>query len=282
MTSFISRYGSKVGIFSILVIPLVFLGACILPSGDTPPAAATLAAPTHTIPPTTPVPPSPSLTATPAPPITPLPPLAEGPVTFATEDGLTLSGVIFGKGPTAVILAHMMPTTQSSWKAFAELAAEKGFTVLTFNFRGYGESGGKKDYGLLDKDVRAAIALLRNHGIQRIVCIGASMGGTACGKATHEPGMAGLVIISSPDVVEPPLQLASADFADLTYPKLFIGSKDDQPYTRNIQAMFDWSPEPKQIKIFSGSDHGTYLFYGNHAAEFQDILLSFLANTQSE
>jgi len=70
--------------------------------------------------------------------------------------------------------------------------------VLAFDFRGYRKSEGSATQSLFDKDLRAAIAFLRERGFQRMVCLGASIGGNICGKVAHEPGLAGLVIISGP------------------------------------------------------------------------------------
>jgi hypothetical protein len=85
---------------------------------------------------------------------TPPPSLSEGEVTFTTEDGIQLSGTVFGQGTTAVILAHMRNRDQTSWQPFAQVLAERRFTALTFDFRGYSKSGGDVDYSALDKDAR--------------------------------------------------------------------------------------------------------------------------------
>lgn len=221
--------------------------------------------------------PQPTQTTQPRPAPQAAPSRPEGEVTFTTEDGITLSGTIFGQGSIAVVLAHMRPTDQTSWQPFAQGLAQNGFTALTFDFRGYGKSGGSRNYGVLAKDVRAALAYLRDSGFDRMVCIGASMGGTACGTASHEAGLIGLVMLSSPLAMEAPLELTAADFADLTYPKLFVASQDDQPYASHVQQMFNWSAEPKQIGFFSGDAHGTYIFDTAHAGELRDLLVNFLA-----
>jgi pimeloyl-ACP methyl ester carboxylesterase len=207
-----------------------------------------------------------------------LPSLSEGEVTLTTEDGVQLSGTVFGQGTTAVVLAHMLPTDQTSWQPFAQVLAERGFTALTFDFRGYGQSGGSKDYDALDKDVRAAVAFLRDRGFQRIVCIGASMGGLACGKVSHEPGLVGLVIISSPismESVGASLKVTRSDLADLAYPKLFIVSREDRPISGDVRGMYGWASDPKELKVFDGFAHGTDLFDTEHADEFRDLLLNF-------
>src|SRR4051794_8081498 len=72
--------------------------------------------------------------------------LPEGEVSFETADKVKLSGLVFGRGDTAVILAHMMASEQSAWQPFAQELAEKGYTALTFDFRGNGKSGGKLNF----------------------------------------------------------------------------------------------------------------------------------------
>ena len=214
---------------------------------------------------------------------TPPPSLSEGEVTFTTEDGIQLSGTVFGQGTTAVVLAHMLSADQTSWQPFAQVLAERGLTALTFDFRGYGKSGGDVDYTALDKDARGAIVFLRDHGFQRIVCIGASMGGLACGKVSHEPGLAGLVIISSPlsmEFVGSSLKVTRSDLADLTYPKLFVISREDRPLSGELRSMYGWSSDPKEIKVFSGLAHGTDLFDTEHAVEFRELLVDFVANVR--
>lgn len=115
-------------------------------------------------------------------PITARPEVSVEDASFTTEDGLRLSGRQYTPEASgiAVLLAHQgtTGTDQQSWQPFAELIAEKEFAALTFNFRGRGQSEGQLRVSRLDRDVRAAIGFLRNRGFLRIVCIGASMGGT--------------------------------------------------------------------------------------------------------
>jgi hypothetical protein len=70
---------------------------------------------------------------------------AEGEIIFKTEDGIDINGNVFGSGSRWVILSHMFPTEQASWFDFANYLAENGYIVLTYDFRGYGKSGGSKD-----------------------------------------------------------------------------------------------------------------------------------------
>lgn len=228
-------------------------------------------------PPLTPAAPSPAITV--RLPGTPTPEIETEMVSFATEDGITVWGTLFGEGETAVILAHMGGTTfsQLSWYPFARVVAGHGFTALTFDFRGHGRTEGSPDQWQLILDMRAAIAFLRGRGFERIVCIGASMGGTACLRAAVETDLAGLVVMASPMTLGPPTRVVPEELAGLAMPKLFICARED-PFevADEIRRMYELSPEPKQIKLFSGNVHGTSLFNTRHGDELRDLLLGFL------
>jgi alpha/beta superfamily hydrolase len=201
--------------------------------------------------------------------------LPEGPVTFTTDDGVKLSGTIFGQGPTAVVLAHMRPTDQTSWQPFAKELGAAGFTTLTFDFRGYGDSEGRRDGALIDHDVQAAIRFLRERGFQRIVCVGASMGGTACAESVREPGLAGLVVIASPQTFGGKLNVEQRDFEGIAYPKLFISAEGDDLRASLVQ-MYEWAPDPKQLTLIPGYAHGTDMFGGPQADQFREVMITFL------
>ncbi len=84
------------------------------------------------------------------------------------------------------------------------------------------------------------------------------------------------MIISSP--LDP---LEETDFADLTYPKLFIVSNRDLVFdiniTNDVQQMYDWSADPKEIKVFSGNSHGIDLLDSVHGDEVRNLIINFLA-----
>jgi pimeloyl-ACP methyl ester carboxylesterase len=200
-------------------------------------------------------------------------------VTLKNEDGVTLSGTFYpAKGDTAVLLTHMGIADQTSWQDFAMISANKGIAALTFDFQCYGKSECKARGGDMSnlKDVRPAYDFLQEKGYKRIVCMGASMGGTACLMLAMEKELAGLVVIAS----ERPIGTGQypKDLISKSIPKLFIVA-DHDPYAfviSEIQTMYDVSSEPKQLKIFSGNVHGTDLFKTEHGMEFQDLLIEFL------
>jgi predicted alpha/beta hydrolase len=123
-------------------------------------------------------------------------------INFITSDNLNINGMIYrGGGDLAVILAHQrgQGINQKSWRFFAEELATLGYTVLTFNFRGIGKSDGDINHmeNLVVEDTRAAIDFLRGEGFDRVVCIGAEMGGTSCIEAAQTYELGGLIVITS-------------------------------------------------------------------------------------
>jgi 7,8-dihydropterin-6-yl-methyl-4-(beta-D-ribofuranosyl)aminobenzene 5'-phosphate synthase len=200
-------------------------------------------------------------------------------VKLLNEDGVTLAGTFYpAQGDTAVLLAHMGIADQTSWQDFAMISASKGIAALTFDFQCFGKSECKARGGDMSnlKDIRPAYDFLQEKGYTRIVCMGASMGGTACLMLAMEKELAGLVVIAS----ERPIGTKQypKDLIGKSIPKLFIVA-DHDPYTFVIsetQKMYDVSPEPKQLKIFSGDVHGTDISKTGQGKEFGDMLLDFL------
>jgi alpha/beta superfamily hydrolase len=189
---------------------------------------------------------------------------------------VALDARVFGSGATGVILAHMRPADQTSWFPFATKLAETGeFTAMTFDFRGYGESEGDKQFDRIDADLHAAIDYMRDTlGISKIFVVGASMGGTAAVVVAENADLAGVVSISSPGQF-PPFDAVDAS-QRVREPKLFITSEDDVPAARSQEDFWEAAPEPKQQHVYDGDAHGTALFDGPHATELEQLIFSFL------
>ncbi len=195
-------------------------------------------------------------------------------VSFVTEDGVTLGGTLYGSGPTAVIFSHMFPTDQTSWAAMARELAGQGYLVLTYDFRGYGTSQGKREISKLDRDLRAAVAFVRTQGAAKLVLVGASMGGTATAKVAAADKPAAVVIISTPTSFQG-LTVSDDEVKAITAPKLFIGSEGDGA-TRTTLHMFDVAPEPKEKHVYPGSGHGTFIFDSEYGADLRQRLIQFI------
>jgi pimeloyl-ACP methyl ester carboxylesterase len=232
--------------------------------------------------PSTPEPPTstpiPTITRTPAPTVE----YSTEIVSFTTDDEFELEGTLFlSEGDIAVVLAHMAgDNDQENWIPFANQIASRGFTALTFNFRCYGNSGcGGRDSGsiLISRDIGAAIDFLSELGFERIVCIGASMGGRACINAAFEHELAGLVIVSGTGSSDPERQDLDG-FVSPDMPKLFIVSESDHITDRTLTMtrLYEDAPEPKVFITYPGTAHGTELFDSPRKGAFKQALMDFL------
>lgn len=192
---------------------------------------------------------APTLSAPPA----PAPTLKIRFVRFRTSDGLTLCGRIFGAGETAVILGHMFSAGQKSWLETARALSSRGYTVLTFDFRGYGLSGGVKEIPKTDKDLRAALTLMRRTNKQ-IFLVGAGMGGTAALKVAARTRVAGVATISAPDRF---IGLAAGKISGIKGPKLFMAAASDDGAPETARRFYSETDEPKEIRILPGAEQGT-------------------------
>jgi len=203
-------------------------------------------------------------------------------VTFTAEDGIKLSGTLFGEGDVAIILAHQgtVGADQTTWQPFARLLAENGFTALTFDFRGVGKSEGKLETPRLIYDVNGAINFLHERGYDRIACVGASMGGTACLRAALDQQLAGLVVFASTMSIGSPTAAQDDELAHLNIPKLFLtASGDHSIVVNNTTRMYEVSAEPKALHIFEDmTEHGTDLFDTDVHDELTDVLLTFIVS----
>src|SRR5437660_125022 len=110
-----------------------------------------------------------------------VPAVPSRPVRFLTSDHVQLAGLLYGHGKTVVICSHMARTDKSIWSdsGIAQRLALHGYLVLTYDFRGNGDSSGSHSIWMLDVDLRAALLFAREQGATKVVLLGASMGGTA-------------------------------------------------------------------------------------------------------
>ena len=197
-------------------------------------------------------------------------------VRFETDDGIVLTGEFRGTGTAGVVLAHAFPEDRGSWADFAELLQGKGYLTLAFDFRGYGDSAGERDVAEIWRDVLAASARLRARGADRIVLIGASMGGTASLIAASRTTVDGVIALSAPTTFmglsAPPEVLAAID-----EPKLFLAAEGDASAATSAQALYEQSSGAKRVEVVTGDGHGTELLEGGQTEVVRNLILQFLA-----
>src|SRR6185369_11156839 len=80
-------------------------------------------------------------------------------VQFTATDGFPLHGTLYEGGADAILVASALGVKRRYYDAFAQAANQRGFTVLTFDYRGIGESrpsslrgfdANMRDWGAID------------------------------------------------------------------------------------------------------------------------------------
>jgi dienelactone hydrolase len=205
-------------------------------------------------------------------------------VDIKAPDGVTLKGTYYSAGKTApgILLMHQCNMDRHAWDGLASDLNKAGFNVLTFDFRGFGESGGERmtDFAKLGPvmrqkwpgDVDAAYAwLLAQSGVDKAV-MGA--GGASCGVtqaadlAERHPEIKALLLMSGR--VSPRAKVHIEATPSLA---LFgTASKDDTAAAAGITEALDASRNSdKVLKIYPGTLHGVPLF--DHDRSLQPMVV---------
>ena len=229
-------------------------------------------------------------------------------VTFETSDGLRLRGdFVAPRNGVVVVLVHALGTNRMHFLFEAEMLARHGYGALFYDGRAHGESDGDVSTWGQDeqRDVEAAVGYALAHGASRVATLGFSIGSTAVLlEAAHDPRV-GAVLVEAiwPSLEEEiadkaggrgwlsrapvvlAMKRAGVDFAEVrvidhlaalgSRPKLFIeGTADhDTPVAVN-QRVVDAAPEPKELWLAPGAQHGGYAEVA--PAEYERVVIDFL------
>jgi pimeloyl-ACP methyl ester carboxylesterase len=182
---------------------------------------------------------------------------------FGAADGTRLVGVLLGTGRKGVVLAHQSSGNFCQWFPYARTLARRGFRVLAFDFRTCGASAIPRIQAnayRFDRDVVAAVNVLRRRGATSIVLAGGSLGATAVVVVASrlEPQVQGVISLSSPQQAYG-LDAATAA-GQLQVPVLFVAAADDGEFADDARQLYSRTATPdKQLIMLSAGGHGTSL-----------------------
>jgi alpha-beta hydrolase superfamily lysophospholipase len=204
--------------------------------------------------------------------------LASHTVTFEAPDGATITGELYGSGRTAVIFS-VMGNCKPGWREFAQLTAAQGLIALTYQWRGCEEFrlvNESQNRNFVD-DARGAINFVHEQGAEKIILVGASLGGLASAKLAIEAQASGIAVVASPPGISNwGFEIDSVDLAT-DIPKLFITAENDTVVpARATRQLYDLAAEPKEWQIYPGFEHGTDLFETESGEEMQRRILEFI------
>lgn len=185
-------------------------------------------------------------------------------VTLTTEEGGELDAALVGDGEIGVVLGHQFRSDMCSWVPFAKELAERNMRALAINFAS----------ASLDDDMVAGARELQRRGAERIMLVGASMGGTAALVATGEIDVDGVAVLSAPREFSGLDALPGV--GGLEIPALFLVGRQDESFARDARRLFRATSSPdKALVVTAGSEHGTDLLQDPKA---ERALLDFLVD----
>jgi pimeloyl-ACP methyl ester carboxylesterase len=185
-------------------------------------------------------------------------------------DGLKLIGDYYsfstpsGESKPAVLLLHIIGSNRHSWLPLIPSLLDAGYSVLSVDLRGFGDTGGDIDWRVATTDGQTWLDWLRARPEVRsnsISIIGASIGANlaliGCANDTDcvtaialSPG---LVYYSlKPDINQ--LNKRSA---------LLIASQNDLYPADSVKQMVSSASGDIGARIYAGTAHGTHLFEGS-------------------
>jgi alpha/beta superfamily hydrolase len=207
-------------------------------------------------------------------------------VRFTTADGISLEGEIrqaSGDARGTAVLCHPHPRHGGSkdhpilWTLRNDLAARRGLTVLTFNFRGIMGSEGAYGGGEAElQDVAAAVDVIRREDDGPTVLVGWSFGAwVALRHAVTDHRIAAAALIGFPLAAalssRRPLP-SLGELEDLAIPVLLIAGDGDQfcPVT-DMRNLASWIPRAQTV-VFDGADH----FFGRRERQLAEEVGSWI------
>lgn len=214
--------------------------------------------------------PTPVASSTPAATVTPRPGLKEGKF-FLKEPvyNLAYEVLVQGQGDTAVLLLNMGDNDSTAWEPLIKALANNGFT--TVNFR-YGVTTQAEDVKQQLDQVWQHLTEVGHY--RRIVCMGGSLGASACLLAADKPEMIGLVYLAGGAYLP---QAGGTDLAALKYPKFFATGELDACCAADTQRVYEQMAEPKMLKVYPQTyEHALDLFASEHGPELIETLVKFV------
>lgn len=211
-------------------------------------------------------------------------------VTFSAADGFTLKGTLHstGRGGPGILLLHECNADRTIYEDLGTMLSTAGYTVLAFDFRGFGGSKGgeytdfaskrQKIGELMPGDVDAALKFLASQSTVNPRAIGVVAGSCgvtqAIGAARRHEQIRTLVLLSggTDDSGEAYIKGAA------NLPILGIASEEDTDAAASIKKIVGLSShQSSRVDMLKGAGHAASMFQ-KQPEQQADVVIWFRAN----
>ncbi|RPH96277.1 alpha/beta fold hydrolase [candidate division KSB1 bacterium] len=213
-------------------------------------------------------------------------------IIFATKDSVSIAGSFYPAPVSpapAVVLVHMLRKNRSSWTDIALTLQKNGFSVLTFDLRGHGQSTQTKrgpiseasfsesDFANMKYDLSAAVQWLRVRPDvipSKVAVIGASIGANVAINFAVEDRAISAVVLLSPGAVYRGIYVEPAVKSYLPRPLFIVAAEDDNFSAVTVRELMPLFKDEKVVALFEDGGHGTYLLRSR--PELIPMILDFI------
>ncbi len=205
---------------------------------------------------------------------------AQVPMMISAPDGLVMRGTFYGaavRPAPGVLLVHDRGLDRTAWDALAVRLQAAGYSVLTFDLRGHGETGGGVSWPLAQGDLQEALFQLADlpgiNTTQLVVIgagIGANLGLNAC---VEQLGCAGMVMLS-PGLDDRGITTAEAMARLGARPVLILASENDNNNPADSVSLDGMAAGDHRLVIYPSAGHGTDILSAEPGA--LDLIVEWL------
>jgi alpha-beta hydrolase superfamily lysophospholipase len=204
------------------------------------------------------------------------------PFWLESPDGVRLYGIEAGRGGVGVVLAHQGRSTLCGSLPYMQTLVDAGFLVLAFDFRGNGKSETPEDADArleLGRDLEAAVSRIRSNGAEKVVLIGASMGGAASVQNGADLEVDAIVSLSGTRLW-PGFGVNHPDsLPRISVPFVMYVSRNDSnvPLEEAQGIVAAVGSKDKDLVVLEGSDHGyAFVQTSDNASEIRAEILDWI------
>jgi dienelactone hydrolase len=183
-------------------------------------------------------------------------------ITHFDADGDNVEAFTTGTGPVGVVLAHQVDADLCQWKQIWPDFTAKGYRVMAISM-----------HADITADVVAAVKQLRAQGVQKVVLVGASMGGSAvlAAAGTVTPPVQAVVSLSGPADFGGANAIAAVKTFQV--PVAYFAGKQDARFADDATSMYGATTEKDKVLhiVDPSTDHGVNLW-----PKVKDEVLDFI------
>lgn len=193
-------------------------------------------------------------------------PVASEDITLTATDGTNIKGTYYRGSEKGIILIHMLGRDRRDWDTFARTLQGKGYSVVSIDLRGHGESDldvrdfSPNDFNNMVLDAEAAVDHLEKNGVSDISLIGASIGANIALNYAAGDEEVGCAVLLSPGLDYRGVHTEGDAASYGLRPLLIVASAEDGYSAASSTALYEEALGFKRIEMYQGAGHGTQMF----------------------